>query len=99
MNSVGIRRSGRLPWKITRLKMIASSTGQKVRPMLKKNQEISAGACCTPAMGTSMLPTTGRNQAGLRWMTSKWVWCIHCVMTCRVSTRCSAVPVNHSSLE
>ena len=49
---------------------IVSKTIQNTRPMLKKNHEISGGAKLAPAMGTTTLPTTGMNQAGLACLMS-----------------------------
>ena len=41
----------------------------------------------------------GMNQAGLMWMTSKWVWFIHTDSTYKVNPRCSAAPTSHSRWE
>jgi len=64
MNNVGNSLFDSGLWKIIRLKNIINKIIQKIKPMLKKNHEISGEKWLTPATGTKIFPTAGISHDG-----------------------------------
>lgn len=66
INKVGINLSGSGLWKIILFKIILKISHHIIIQIEKKNQDNSIKPSGTQAIGTSILPTIGRNQRGFR---------------------------------